>query len=174
LVELKGVQTLLEAMRSVNTSRLYIAGGGEREAELRAYVQVHNLTNVTFLGHLNTAELIPLIQRAQFTVVPSKVYENYPMTVIESMACGTPVVAAGIGGIPEQVRDGQTGLLFEPGNASQLAEKIRWMLAHREQAREMGRNGRLQVERVNHPQVHYEQTAAIYQELLQQKAAVAR
>jgi glycosyltransferase involved in cell wall biosynthesis len=174
LVHLKGVHTLLEAMRFVQGSHLYIAGRGEQEDELRAYVQAHGLTNVTFLGHLGLDHLVPLVQRALFSVVPSEWYENYSMTVIESLACGTPVVGADIGGIPEQVRDGQTGLLFEPGNARQLAEKIRWMLAHREQAREMGRNGRLQVERVNHPQVHYEQTVAIYQGLLQQKAAIAR
>jgi len=167
LVAVKGVLTLLEAMRHLKTdAQLYLAGAGELEEEAKQFVADHSLTNVRFLGHLNTAELTSVVQRAAFTVAPSEWYENYSMTVIESLACGTPVVGAAIGGIPEQVRDGWNGLLFEPGNAQQLAEKMQYLLDHRQEAIRMGRNGRQQVEKVNGPQSHYEQTMAAYRQVL--------
>ena len=93
------------------------------------------------------------------------------MTVIESLACGTPVIGAAIGGIPEQVRDGVNGLLFEPGNAAQLAEKMRHLHARRDLAIEMGRAGRRQVETINGPAAHYEQTMRVYDRLAPRPAS---
>jgi glycosyltransferase involved in cell wall biosynthesis len=90
------------------------------------------------------------------------------MTVIESLACGTPVIGANIGGIPEQVRDGWNGHLFEPGNAVELAARMQHLLDHRELAIEMGRNGRAQVEALNGPETHYEQTMRVYERLLRE------
>jgi glycosyltransferase involved in cell wall biosynthesis len=167
LVGVKGVETLFEAMRSVHPSlRLYIIGEGELEKPLRAYTQRYNLSNIVFLGHLDTQDLVPIIQRATFTVIPSECYENYPMAVLESFACGTPVIGTNIGGIPEIIQDGRNGLLFEPGDERQLADRIQFLLDNPQQAIEMGRNGRQQVETVNHPQRHYEQLVEIYQQLL--------
>ncbi len=167
LTQLKGVETLLAAMRQVKESHLYVAGAGELERHLKAYVLEQRITNVTFVGHLNKSDLIALIQRALFTVVPSEWYENYPMTVLESFACGTPVIGTNIGGIPELVRDGENGLLFEPGNVTDLAKKIYDMLRNREQAVTMGRIGRRQVEQTNSPERHYRQTIRIYKQLVQ-------
>ena len=177
LVRVKGIMTLLEAMRHIETDAvLNIAGAGELEPEMRQFVEAHNLSNVRFLGHLATDELAAIVRSALFTVSPSEWYENYSMTVIESLACGTPVIGANIGGIPEQVRDGWNGHLFEPGNAVELAAKMQNLLDNRELAIQMGRNGRAQVEAVNGPKAHYEQTMRVYERMLgetPQPAAVA-
>jgi glycosyltransferase involved in cell wall biosynthesis len=163
LVRVKGILTLLEAMRRIKSDAvLTIAGAGELEVELRQFVNEHRLENVRFMGHLGTADLSRLVQRAVFTVVPSEWYENYSMTVIESLASGTPVIGASIGGIPEQVSHGQNGLLFAPGDAAGLAEQMQYLLDNREAAVAMGRNGRRQTEIVNSPDSHYEQTLAAY------------
>jgi glycosyltransferase involved in cell wall biosynthesis len=166
ITEVKGVRTLLKAMSQVRRSHLYIAGRGDLEEELQAYALENGLENVTFLGHLDAGELFPLVRRAAFSVVPSEWYENYSMSVIESLARGTPVIGAQIGGIPEQIVDGWNGLLFESGNVDHLAEKINFMLSQPDKGREMGRNGRTQVEKVNDPTRHYRDTMAIYQELM--------
>ncbi|HQF69722.1 MAG TPA: glycosyltransferase family 4 protein [Promineifilum sp.] len=167
LVRTKGILTLLEAMRRIDTTaELRVAGAGELEAELRAFAAAHGLSNVKFLGHLDTAQLTRTMQGALFTVQPSEWYENYSMTVIESLACGTPVVGARIGGIPEQIQDGRNGLLFESGNAAELAEKMQALLDRRELAVEMGRNGRRQVEEVNGPDAHYDQTLRAYERVM--------
>lgn len=167
LVRVKGILTLLEAMRQLGDSvTLYVAGTGELEPELRAFVDTNGLENVQFLGHLPTEQLNGLVQRAMATVVPSEWYENYSMTVIESLACGTPVVGAAIGGIPEQVQHGHNGLLFEPGNAHDLAQKLQSMIVHPDIGLQMGRRARQQVEDVNGPATHYRQTMAVYDQLL--------
>lgn len=165
LVQEKGVTTLLNALKHIRASHLYIAGNGDQADSLQAYVHDEQINNVTFLGHMNSPDLFSLVRRAAFTVVPSEWYENYSMTVLESYANGTPVIGANIGGIPEQIKDGINGLLFEPGNAVHLAEKIQFMLDHRRQAIDMGRHGRRQVEAVNSPEKHYHQTMEIYQQL---------
>jgi glycosyltransferase involved in cell wall biosynthesis len=162
----KGVRTLLQAMLNVPRSHLFIAGTGDLEAELQAFVRENSLENVSFLGHLHPDELFPLVRKAAFSIVPSEWYENYSMSVIESLARGTPVIGARIGGIPEQVIDGWNGLLFESGNVGQLSEKINFMLSHPAARREMGRNGRAQIEKINGPARHYQKTLAIYRELL--------
>jgi glycosyltransferase involved in cell wall biosynthesis len=166
LVNVKGIKTLFKAMRRVKTSHLYVIGEGEIDNELRQYAQQHGITNITFKGHLGTEELIPMIQRAAFMVVPSEWYENYPMSVLESLACGTPVIGAHIGGIPEIVHDGENGLLFEPGNVEELAERIQMLLDNPRQTITMGRTGRQQIEQINHPQQHCTHIVNIYQSLL--------
>lgn len=166
LARIKGVMTLMKAMRQVEMSHLYLAGEGELRSDLEGYAAQHGISNVTFLGHLATEDLIPLVQQAAFTVLPSECYENYPMAILESFACGTPVIGSDLGGIPDLVRDGQNGLLFRAGDANQLAGQINSLLRHPERATEMGRNGRRRVEEVNNPQRHYERTMELYQSLL--------
>lgn len=167
LVRVKGVLTLLEAVGRLKTDAiLAIAGSGELEMELRQFVKENNLANVRFLGHLNTTELANLVQRAIFTVVPSEGYENYSMTVIESLACGTPVIGSRLGGIPEQVTHGVNGLLFEAGDVVNLAKQMQRLLDNRAEALEMGIAGRRRIENVNGPEAHYEQTVDAYMTVL--------
>ncbi|MEM7330579.1 MAG: glycosyltransferase family 4 protein [Chloroflexota bacterium] len=166
LVSTKGIQTLLEAMRQVKKSKLLVAGSGELEEPLKQYCQEHQITNVEFLGYLNTDKIIPLLQKARFVMMPSEWYENYSMAVLESFACGTPVLGAKMGGIPEQVIEGQTGLLFESGNADEMATKINYMLDHPQEAIQMSKNARKFVEQNNDPASHYEQTISLYHQLV--------
>lgn len=170
LVAVKGVRTLVRAMRQVKNGRLLIAGTGELEAELKAYCAEHQLDNVTFLGHLNTDALVPLLQKARFSIVPSEWYENYSMAVIESFACGTAVVGANIGGIPEQVLDGQTGRLFPSGDEAALAALLNDLAANPSAAQEMGQQARRFVEETNSPEAHLAATMRLYQTLLPEHA----
>lgn len=166
LVATKGIRTLLRAMLELPDIPLYVAGTGELEEEMHAYARRHDLRQVTFLGHLERSDLLPLVQSALCTVLPSEWYENYPMSAVESLACGTPVVGSAIGGIPEIVRDGETGLLFEPGNAAELAAKLQALTTQPEYARHLGACGREQVLQINTPDRHYQATMEIYARLL--------
>ncbi|MEM7131337.1 MAG: glycosyltransferase family 4 protein [Chloroflexota bacterium] len=168
LVPEKGIRTLVQAMKNINQSHLYIAGNGELEDDLKDFVRNNDIYNVTFLGHLPKEKLIPLIQKASFMVTPSEWYENNPMSVIEAFASGTPVVGANIGGIPELVQDNHTGMLFESGNQQQLEISILSLLSNRENLIRMGQNCRAHVETHNNPTTHYQQTLALYQRLLRQ------
>lgn len=171
LVELKGIKTLFEAMKHVRSSlKLYIVGEGELEESLKEYAYRHSLSNITFFGYLDTEILIQMVQRAAFTVFPSECYENYPVSIIESFACGTPVVGSNIGGIPDIVQDGVTGLLFESGNPQHLAEKIQFLADDPEKSIELGRNARKQIEGLNNPEYHYRQIISNYEQVLDERS----
>lgn len=85
--------------------------------------------NLEFLGFKQWDEMKGLVGRARFSVIPSEWYENNPLSVIESLCLGTPVLGARIGGIPELIDEGVNGLTFESGNVTDLVEKIKAMFA---------------------------------------------
>lgn len=118
----KGVYTLLEAARRLPAVRFLFAGIGETVEEIK------KLPNAQYLGFLTGKALEDAVRRAKLTVHPSQWPENCPLSVIESVSLGTPVVASRIGGIPELVREGVTGELFEAGNAGELETILRRLL----------------------------------------------
>jgi glycosyltransferase involved in cell wall biosynthesis len=123
LEKIKGISTLLKAVSGLDIP-LKIVGGGNLQAEIQAFIDTNNLTNVQLLGHKTLPEVYNLITNAQFTVCPSEWYENYPFSVIEAMSFKKAIVGARIGGIPELIMNEKTGLLFESFNADDLREKI--------------------------------------------------
>lgn len=116
--EEKGVDTLAKVCKSLDSIKFIFAGTGPLEDELKG---IQNVENV---GFKSGDELKNLIAKAKFTIYPSQWYENCPFSVMESQIYGTPVIGADIGGIPELIKDGVTGELFESKNAQQLKDKI--------------------------------------------------
>ena len=114
----KGINTLIKVVKELPEINFIFAGTGPQK-EL-----ISDIPNVKEVGFKTGKELETLIREAQFTVYPSEWYENCPFSVMESQMYGTPVLGANIGGIPELIKDGETGELFESGNAEQLKEKI--------------------------------------------------
>lgn len=121
----KGVNTLLSAFRQLPACHLRVVGTGPLEAELIQFKTDNHLNNIEFLGYKRGQELVDLVKKAYFVIVPSEWYENNPMTIIEAYSVGTPVIGARIGGIPEIVAEGQSGFQFESGNVEDLVSKIR-------------------------------------------------
>lgn len=89
------------------------------------------------------------------------------MTLVEAYASGLPVIASRLGPMRELVDDGTTGLLFEPGNAVDLAEKMSWAKRHPQAMQEMGSNARSKYEALYTPARNYEQLMKIYEEAIQ-------
>ncbi|MBQ9859800.1 MAG: glycosyltransferase family 4 protein [Clostridia bacterium] len=118
----KGTLTLLEAAKRMPQVRFVFAGYGAAEKDIAA------LPNADYVGFQTGEELQRLIQQAAVSVYPSEWYENCPFSVIESQMYGTPVIGSRMGGIPELIREGETGLLFQAGNADELEEKLRYLL----------------------------------------------
>ena len=119
----KGVLTLISAARLLKCCRLKIAGSGPLEAEIQRAVAGDN--NIEYLGYVEGERKTALIAAARAMVVPSEWYENFPISVVESMSNATPVIASRIGGLPEMVEHNHTGLLFEPGDSAGLAQCMR-------------------------------------------------
>ena len=87
-----------------------------------------------------------LMGAARFIVIPSQWYEGQPRTVIEAFAKGAPVIASNIGAMAEMIEDGKTGVLVTPGDAGELAAKVRWALDNTGTMAEMGARGRIAFE----------------------------
>ena len=158
----KGIETLVKA-HEISHPRmpLYVVGTGPL---LKGLADIYH--SVNFLGFKQGAELKDIIARSAFVVVPSEWNENCSMVVLEAMAMGKPVIGSRIGGIPEQVLDGETGLLFEMGNAKQLSEKMSILFQDKELRARMGKAARRRVEQKFSLENHCSQLMDIYNELL--------
>ena len=166
LLAIKGVRTLIEAAKLNRQARILIAGNGELEDEIRKAIAEYQLDHVTMLGFVEPKNLMELISMSNFTILPTENYENYPMSILESFYYAKPVIASNIGAVPDLVVDHTNGLLFEPGNASQLASHIQYLFEHPEEAMTMGNNGRAFLLANNDPEVHYQKIMEIYQSLI--------
>lgn len=120
----KGISTLVKAWKNFPKLKLKIVGSGPEEEQLKQIIKELNITNIELLGAKYDNELTEIIQKAKFTIVPSEWHETFGLTIIESYACGTPVIAASIGGVTELVKENETGFLFESRNETGLCNVI--------------------------------------------------
>jgi len=169
--KIKGLGTLLQAFRHV-PMKLIIAGEGHALEYFKAMAADLHLNNVEFVGFKGGAELKNLISRARFCIVPSEWYENCPMSVLEAMAQGKAVVASRIGGIPELIRDGVDGYLFEPKSVEGLTESC-LKLIEKAKAQEMGACARQNVSLNFSKASHYAKVMDVYRGLLAREKAPA-
>lgn len=115
----KGIITLLDYFAKHPDLKLRIAGTGPLMENIKDKIQY--LNNIELLGYKSGEELYRLIANAYFTIVPSEWYENNPLTVIESLALGTPIIGNNIGGIPEIIIKGDTGYIYDYRHAGEFA-----------------------------------------------------
>lgn len=161
----KGVETLVRAMAGLPEIPLKIVGSGMLETSARQLARELGATNIEFTGFKSEKEVRRLVQESRFICTPSEWYENAPMSVLEAFACGKPAVASRIGGIPEMVREGETGLLAEAGDAGDLRDAISRLWEQPELVREMGGNARTLVETDYSPATHYDKIISTYQQV---------
>jgi glycosyltransferase involved in cell wall biosynthesis len=140
--------TLLRAFACLSArwpeARLLLLGRGPEESRLRALADALGVSpRVHFLGE--QPDVAPYLAQMDLYVQASMA-EGMPNSVLEAMAAGLPVVATAVGGTPELVLDGQTGLLVAPGDPSALADALLALLADRRLAESLGRAGRARVE----------------------------
>jgi glycosyltransferase involved in cell wall biosynthesis len=156
LSEEKGIRALADAWRTVSGIPLLVAGDGP----LRDTAWPDGVTS---LGSKPRERVFELMREARVLIFPSIWYEMAPMTIIEAFACGTPVVASNLGSIPEFVDDGRTGLLFRPGDAHDLAAKVRWAFDHPQQMAAMRREARREYDQKYTPERNYKLLMEIYE-----------
>lgn len=156
----KGIDVLAAALASLPDTQLRVAGDGPDAALL------DGVQGVTRLGRLPVDAVRQEMNAAVAVVVPSICFETFGMVVVEAFASGTPVIASRIGGLPDMVRGGETGLLFEPGDARDLARKLLWAKQHPEEMARMGRNARLEHERRYTAERNYALLMNIYEEAI--------
>lgn len=119
----KGLKTLIEAAALTN-SKLKFAGVGSEENDLRHLAESKGVS-AEFLGFKEGRELKEIIMGARAVILPSIWYENMPLSLLEALSLGKPVIVSEIGGMPEVVVNCKNGWLFKPGDAQDLASKIK-------------------------------------------------
>jgi colanic acid/amylovoran biosynthesis glycosyltransferase len=152
----KGQEHLLHALAELAragrpTSCAIVGSGGERE-RLERLSAALGLTRVVFHGSTSSAGVRRILAGSDAMVLPSVRLasgrtEGLPVALVEAMSMGVPVVASRVAGTPELVRDGETGLLVEPGSAPQIARAIERLMDDPVSARRMGREGKKLIER---------------------------
>ncbi|MFZ0803075.1 MAG: glycosyltransferase family 4 protein [Terriglobales bacterium] len=159
----KGVDHLLRAMKTLPQVRLQVAGDGPQRSDLESLTRTLNLDNVEFTGHLTGEDLQHRIAAARFTILPSLAYETLGKSILESYAWQRPVVASDLGSRRELVRQGETGLLYPPGNVEQLSGAISYLAQRPQQVQQMGTTGRQLVATHHSPAAHYQELMQLYE-----------
>jgi len=154
----KGLPVLMAAARKCPDTVFKAAGSYDRMPDLPSQAP----PNFEFLGHLNAEALGEFYRECRIVVLPSTCFEGFPGVLAEAMLHAKPVVCSRIGGLPEIVDDGMTGMLFEPGNAEELAEKIRFLWEQPDLCCKMGQAGREKALREYSPDRYYERLMAVY------------
>lgn len=157
---------LLQAWRLLKGVPLKVVGDGPLRAEVEEFVRRKGLPEVEVLGRKSREEVFRWMQEARVLVFPSEWYEGFPMTIAEAFACGLPVIASRLGAMAEIVEEGRTGLLFNPGDAEDLAEKVAWAWAYPREMAEMGREARREYEEKYTAERNYQMLLEIYQQAI--------
>ena len=160
----KGHQYLLEAARDVPDALFLLAGEGPNRDELQKLAMDLGISDrVRFLGH--RPDVARLLMHCDVFVLPS-LYEGLPLSVLEAMAAGRPVVATDVGGTNEAVVDGVSGLLVPPADSKALAAAINVVLADPARAADLAAAGRARVHEFFSAEAMVRGVQDIYQELL--------
>jgi glycosyltransferase involved in cell wall biosynthesis len=168
----KGLTYLLEAIAHVRkchpNTQFRVYGSGPLREELMTYAATLGLDGAAiFVGTFERSELPGLMAETDLFVLPS-ILEGLPVTIVEAMAYGRPIIATTVGGIPELLEDGVSGLLCPPHNGDALAGQILRLLDNHELRIQLGENARKAYESGSfHPQQVCERIIGVY-ELAQQ------
>ena len=147
LEKLKGIATLAQAiplvLKQFPQTRFYFAGmdrryDNSRETWSQHLIERYGRKNIVYLGSLSTRELVRYYQWSTICVAPS-LYEPGATVAFEAMACGCPVLASRVGGLPEIIKDGRTGLLTPPGDAAALADGLIELLSKKHWRQELSK-----------------------------------
>ncbi len=172
LDEKKGLGVLLNAWKRLPTQYpLHLVGDGPERLALEAQARQLQLSGITFRGRLSHAAAIETIKSARFIIVPSTLYEGLPMSIVESFACGTPVLCSKLGGMTEIVQDHLTGVHFNPADAQDLASSVEWVWNHPAELVKMGRAARGKYETDYTPERNYALLMGIYEQALAASAS---
>jgi glycosyltransferase involved in cell wall biosynthesis len=168
LTPAKGLPILLKAFAIVHanlpTARLLLVGTGELESDLMAQTNALDLQNVVIFAGLRKD--VPAFLACLDLFVLSSLWEGFPNVLLEAMSAGLPAVATTVGGTPELVLDGETGLLVPPADAEKLAHAILSLLQNPEQRKKMGEAGLARVKEKFSIGNMVQQTESLYDTLL--------
>lgn len=173
----KGIDVLIDAFRIIQVKgehknlKLMVAGDDKttEAKELKNDINEKGIKNIRFVGQLDGQGVAKLLSNSLFSVTPSLWYENMPNAVLESMACGTPVIASNLGSFREIFEEGDIGMLFKVGDSEDLADKMAFLLSDPERLGIMSKQARSKAEREYNGELHYQRLMNVFDKVMQQQ-----
>lgn len=167
LIKEKGVHVLLEAYKLIDVKKPKLIVIGNIGSSKYGQALKKNYSHYAeFIDFIPKDKLYQFIRNAMFVVVPSVWYDNMPNVVLESFAHGKAVIASRQGCFPEIIKENHTGLLFEPGNANALADKLNWAIQYPDAMIEMGKNAREYTEQSCSAELHFSRLMELFKTFL--------
>lgn len=120
----KGLKLLLSAWKYVKAYELIICGTGPEEEWCRRHIESNDITNVTMKGYISNADVMGIISESKALILPTQWYEGFPMVLVESFACGTPVLGSDIGNVNDIIIEGKNGLHFNHKSVKSIVETV--------------------------------------------------
>jgi len=155
----KGIETLLESLNHFNY-KIRIIGDGPLRSRIEDAAQKNK--NIEYLGFRDKNFIINTLKKAKGLIFPSLWYEGLPVTIIESFSTGTPVIGSNIGAVTLQITDNYNGFHFCPGDAKDLANRIKYLSDNEQQLKHLYVNARNTYLEKYTPEKNYEQLISIY------------
>jgi glycosyltransferase involved in cell wall biosynthesis len=162
----KRVLTLVGAWEKIDRISLLIVGDGPCKEDLGRIIGRGSFSNVRMVGPARRKELLELMKRATFLLVPSEWYETFGMVIVEAFACGVPVLASRLGAMAELIEDRKTGLLFSPGSVDEIRGTVEWALDHPQELRQIAANARKIFEAKYTAEINYPMMIRAYERAL--------
>jgi glycosyltransferase involved in cell wall biosynthesis len=152
----KGLNILIETWKILGTNapKLLIAGSGEDEQKLRNMATNVLPGKIEFLGQKNKNDIIALIQKSAFVLIPSLCHDNAPMSAYESMACGKPIIASRLGGLIDQIGEDDAGILVAHRDPVSLAQAVEQLWSDKNRISKLGQVARRRMETLFSPEQH--------------------
>jgi len=183
-IEEKGIYVLLEAIKKLSKKRkdfVLLLGGGpylwkvntlrdhQKKIEEKVKKIVGSIKCIKIIGIIDYSRLPELYNSVDIVIFPSIDQEAFGLVNTEAMACGLPVVATDVGGVPEVIVNNETGLLVEPSNAKALTNALEYLIDNEPIRKKMGRKGRERVERYFTLDIHTENLIKIFNHVLMER-----
>ncbi|WP_404427715.1 glycosyltransferase [Ureibacillus chungkukjangi] len=124
LEKIKGIRLLLEAWKKICDYELIICGTGPDKNWCENYILNNGMTNVKILGFVENNIAKKLIAESQALILPTQWYEGFPMTIVESLSSGTPVIGSDLGNVGSLIKEGVNGLTFKYNSIDSLIESV--------------------------------------------------
>ena len=166
LEHLKGIHVALQAFRKLPNQKLIVLGIGPDEEKSHKYVKDNNMTNVEFLGFKSKSDMVTLLYNAKALIFPTQWYEGFPMTIVESLAVGTPIIGSNIGNVGTIIQDGISGLTFQYDDPEDLISKIEYFENNPAEAMKMEQGAQKYFIDNHTPENIYKCTMRIYEDCL--------
>jgi len=158
----KGLHVLANALELLPDATCDVIGTGPQMLLLAGK------SRARLVGQQSEAAVLEAMHKAAYLVMPSICYEQFPRTLVEAFACGLPVIASRLGPLAELVEHGRTGLLFEPGSATDLADKLQFAASAPQAMRQMGDNARAEYAAKYTPQRNHDRLMEVYSAAMHQ------